>query len=102
MVTQGVIRVPVRLGGVVLNGTAFREKLHVAPRQIARKNSASHKAELTPKRDKFVRHSEQSAKFVEWSQKKEAPKTMRASFFVVPMTGIELVTYALRVRCSTN
>ena len=23
-------------------------------------------------------------------------------FHMVPMTGIELVTYALRVRCSTN
>ena len=33
---------------------------------------------------------------------KKARKHQLAGFEMVPATGIELVTYALRVRCSTN
>lgn len=38
------------------------------------------------------------------SQKAQKPAWFcnHAGFKVVPATGIELVTYALRVRCSTN
>lgn len=35
-------------------------------------------------------------------KKKSAPSRTCADFDVVPITGIELVTYALRMRCSTN
>ena len=35
-------------------------------------------------------------------KEKAARLWKHAAFSVVPATGIELVTYALRVRCSTN
>jgi hypothetical protein len=34
--------------------------------------------------------------------KKYRPASLQAAYLLVPMTGIELVTFALRMRCSTN